>query len=125
MLNNILLVAVGGAFGAVARYLFSVSPLKALSSTFPLPTFSVNIIGSFLIGLGMILVTNRFESNEGLKLALFYGFLGSFTTFSAFQYEIYELMRDGNHLNAMFYALASLVVGMLGLFAGIYVAKAI
>jgi CrcB protein len=125
MFNGILLVAIGGAFGAVARYAVSMSPLKTLSTQFPFPTFSVNIIGSFFIGLGMIFFTDRTEVDEALKLALFSGFLGSFTTFSAFQFEIYELIRDGNYVNAFLYASASLVVGLIGLFLGMIVGKAL
>jgi CrcB protein len=125
MFNSILLVAIGGAFGAVARYAVSISPLKTLSAQFPIPTFSVNMLGSFFIGLGMIYFTNRVEDNEALKLALFSGFLGSFTTFSAFQFEIYELIRDGNYVNAFLYASASLVVGLIGLFLGMLLGKAL
>jgi fluoride exporter len=125
MLNNIILVAIGGAFGAVARYVVLISPLKSLSNHFPFPTFSVNIIGSFFIGLGMIYFTDRTEANEALRLALFSGFLGSFTTFSAFQFEIYELIRDGSHMSAFVYASASLVIGLIGLFLGVILGKAI
>lgn len=123
MILNLTLVAVGGALGAVARYLISISPMKSASGSFPLPTFSVNVVGSFLIGMGMIYLANRAGENEGLKLTLFSGFLGSFTTFSAFQFEIYELIRDGNYLNAIIYAFASLLLGFVGLLLGMLVGR--
>jgi len=125
MLIDIVLVAIGGALGAVARYMFSISPLKTITNHFPFPTFSVNIIGSFLIGLGMIYFTNRAGDNEAMKLALFAGFLGSFTTFSAFQFEIYELIKDGNHMTALLYAFGSVAVGLIGLFLGTIAGRAI
>lgn len=123
MISNLILVAVGGALGAVARYLISISPMKSASDTFPLPTFSVNVVGSFLIGTGMIYLARRTGDNEALKLALLSGFLGSFTTFSAFQFEIYELIKDGNHLNAIIYTFASLLLGFIGLLLGMLVGR--
>ena len=125
MLNNILSVAIGGAFGAVARYLFSISPIRNMFGQFPMSTFSVNILGSFLLGIGMIYFTEKSGDNETLKLLLFSGFLGSFTTFSTFQFEIYELLRDGSHFTAFGYAAASLAVGLIGVFLGVLVGKAI
>jgi len=125
MLNNILAVAIGGALGAVTRYLLSVSPLRLIMGKFPLSTFTTNIIGSFLIGVGMIYLANRAEDNETLKLLLFSGFLGSFTTFSTFQFEIFELMRDGSHVTAFVYVAASLAFGLIGVFLGAFVGKMI
>jgi CrcB protein len=125
MLNNILAVAIGGAFGAVARYLVSISPLRSALGEFPLSTFSINIVGSFLIGVGMFYFANRVEDNETLKLLLFSGFLGSFTTFSTFQFEIYELMRDGSSGTAFLYVALSLAIGLIGVFLGALVGKII
>jgi len=125
MLNNILAVAIGGAFGAVARYLVSVSPLRSALGEFPLSTFSINIVGSFLIGVGMFYFANRVEDNETLRLLLFSGFLGSFTTFSTFQFEIFELLRDGSHVTAFVYVAGSLAVGLIGVFLGAFVGRMI
>jgi len=65
---KIFSVAIGGAFGAVARYLINVSPLAGVFAKFPLPTFLINIIGSFLIGFLMIVFADKFVVNDNLRM---------------------------------------------------------
>lgn len=115
---RIISVAVGGAFGAVARYLINISPLAGALGKFPLPTFVINITGSFLIGLLMISLADRFEANESLRMILIVGFLGAFTTFSAFEMEIYELVRSRELITAFLYLFLSTFIGFLGVVAG-------
>lgn len=90
---KILSIAVGGALGAIARYLINVSPLVALSGKFPLPTFFINVGGSFPIGFLLVLLTEKFAAPENLRLAVIIGFLGAFTTFSTFEMELFDLSR--------------------------------
>ena len=122
-LTKILSIAVGGAFGAVARYLINVSPLKNLFQPFPFPTFFINIIGSFLIGFLLILLTDKFNVNENLRLAVLVGFLGAFTTFSTFELEIWSLIKDNQFLTAFLYLFLSVVVGFVGVALGVWLAK--
>ena len=122
-LAKILSVAVGGAFGAVARYLINVSPLKNLFQPFPFPTFFINITGSFLIGFLLILLTDKLDVNENLRLALIVGFLGAFTTFSTFEMEIWELLKENQFLTAFLYLFLSVLVGFTGVALGIWLAK--
>ncbi|MFZ1701423.1 MAG: fluoride efflux transporter CrcB [Pyrinomonadaceae bacterium] len=116
---KILSIAVGGAFGSVARYLINVSPLSRLVDKFPLPTFVVNIAGSFLIGFMLIVFTDRVEMSDNFKAAVMIGFIGAFTTFSTFELEIFELARERQILIAFGYLILSLVVGFAGLLAGV------
>ena len=88
---RIFSVAIGGAFGAVARHLVNLSPLAGLAGKFPLPTLVINVAGSFLIGLCLIVLTDKWEVSENVRMALVVGFLGAFTTFSTFEVEIYGL----------------------------------
>lgn len=118
-LTKILSIAAGGAAGAVARYLVNLSPLANLFQKFPLPTFFINVTGSFLIGLLFILLNDRLEVSEELRLALIVGFLGAFTTFSTFEIELYGLVRDGSFLAAFAYLFLSVVAGFIGVSAGI------
>ena len=120
---KLLFIAGGGALGAVARYLLNISPLKDLPGEFPYPTFLINIVGSFLIGVCFILFTDRIEISDNLRLAIMVGFLGAFTTFSTFELEIWALLRDGRYLASFLYVFLSLGLGFLGLIGGIAAAR--
>lgn len=122
-LTRILSVAVGGAFGAVARYLINVSPLANWFEKFPFPTFFINITGSFLIGFLLILFTDKFDVGENLRFAVIVGFLGAFTTFSTFEMEIFGLIREKYFLTAFLYLFLSVLVGFIGVLAGVWLAK--
>lgn len=124
-LTKIFAVAVGGAAGAVARYLVNISPLASVFAKFPLPTLFINVSGSFLIGLLFILLNNRFEVSDNLRAAVIVGFLGAFTTFSTFEMEIYGLMRDRAYLLAFTYLFLSVFAGFIGVLAGISVGRRI
>ncbi len=121
--TKILAVALGGAFGATARYLISISPLHDFFEKFPFHTFIVNITGSFLIGIFFILFTEKFTVGETLKLFILVGFLGAFTTFSTFELEIWQLMKDKAYINALLYILLSVLIGFIGIISGIWIAK--
>lgn len=121
--TKILAVAVGGSFGAVARYLINVSPLNAVFDKFPLPTFLINVTGSFLIGLLLILLTDKIEVSDNFRMAVIVGFLGAFTTFSTFEMEIYGLIRERYFMTAFGYLLLSVIVGFGGLVAGVSLAR--
>lgn len=121
--TKLIFIGAGGAFGAVARYLINISPLKDLSGGFPYPTFAINVIGSFLIGFCFIALTDRFEVGDNLRFAIMVGFLGAFTTFSTFELEIWGLFRDGRNLAVFAYIFLSLLLGFLGLIMGMSIAK--
>ena len=120
---KILSVAVGGAVGAVARYLINVSPLAGLTGKFPLPTFVINVAGSFLIGFLLILLTDKFAAYENLRLAIIIGFLGAFTTFSTFEMEIFDLTREREFVLSLAYLFLSVLLGFVGVLCGVWLAK--
>lgn len=121
--SKILSVAVGGAVGAVVRYLINISPLSQLFAKFPFPTFFINVTGSFLIGFLLILLTDRFQVNENLRMTVIVGFLGAYTTFSTFEMEIFGLIREKEFAMAFVYFLASVSVGFVGVSLGVWLAK--
>ncbi len=123
--TKVFSVAVGGALGAVARYLINVSPLATVFHNFPLPTFVINITGSFLIGFLLILLTDRFEVSDAIRMAVIVGFLGAFTTFSTFEMEIYGLSSEREYAIALLYLLLSVVAGFVAVFAGARLARVI
>lgn len=120
---KILSVAIGGAFGATARYLINISPLNDLFEKFPFHTFFVNVLGSFLIGFFLILFTDKWTVSENFRLAVMVGLLGAFTTFSTYELEIWQLIKESQYITAFAYLFLSVLVGFLGLLAGISLAK--
>lgn len=120
---KIFSIAVGGAFGAVARYLINISPMARLFGKFPFPTFFINITGSFLIGFLLILLTDKVEVSDNLRLAIIVGFLGAFTTFSTFEMEIYGLTQERQFAMALLYLVLSVVVGFIGVLAGVWLGR--
>jgi CrcB protein len=119
-----LLVASGGALGAVARFVVARSVGAIVDTRFPLGTFVINVSGSFLLGIIGTLVANRTVQNgDAVRLALGVGFLGAFTTFSTFEFETHALFDDGSWLTAIANIVVSLFVGLLAVRAGIVLAK--
>ncbi len=119
---KILSIGAGGAAGAVARYLVNISPLSRVFEKFPLPTFFINISGSFLIGFLLIVLTDKMNVGENFRMAALVGFLGAFTTFSTFELELYGLVKDGAYLIAFGYFFLSVITGFIGVVAGITLA---
>lgn len=122
-LTKVLAVGVGGAFGAVARYLLNISPISNLFQSFPFATFFINVSGSFLIGFLLILFTEKFAVNENLRLAVIVGFLGAYTTFSTLEFETFALLRDKQIVTSIIYVSTSFALGLIGVFAGVWLAR--
>ena len=114
MVQNILLVALGGAVGSVCRYLLSMLN----GTSYPWGTFTVNILGSLLIGL-LVGLVNKGSLSPEMKLLFVTGFCGGFTTFSTFVNESFGMMKAGDVLLSALYIGASVVVGVLAVWAGL------
>ncbi len=122
---NMLIIGIGGFIGAVSRYWIALWIGQRWGRSFPLGTFIINITGSFLIGLLMTLMAERFTENPQWRLLLVVGFLGAYTTFSTFEYETGALMKDGEWLFAGLNVVLSVVVGFIALKIGEIIAKSI
>ena len=114
---TITVVALGGAIGAVSRYLVGGWVQGALGSAYPWGTWAVNVVGSLLLGFAMVWLTQAMAAQE-LRQFVVMGFLGSFTTFSTFSFETVEMLRDGLWVRAGIYSVGSVVLGVTAVALG-------
>jgi CrcB protein len=121
---KLLYLMLGGAIGTVLRYWISGLPHKIYDGSFPWGTLVVNLVGSFLIGLFWGLL-GRENISSNVRVFLFIGLFGSFTTFSTFAFESLNLIRDGNIKFAIINMLASNILGVLLVFAGFMISRMI
>jgi len=119
---TLLLIALGAAVGAPARYLVDRAVQARHDSVFPWGTFTVNVLGSFLLGL---LVAGAGSVSPALTALLGTGLCGALTTYSTFSYETLRLYASGNRSLAVLNVLASLAGGLGAAFAGYAVATAL
>ena len=116
-----LYIFVGGAVGALLRYLFS---FMNVNSTFPTGTFIANILGAFLMGFLGTLTIEYYKNNPLLKKGITTGLLGAMTTFSTFQFELIHLFEQQAYLSLTFYALSSYVLGIFLCYIGVRLGEA-
>ena len=114
--------ALGGAIGAVSRYLLGAWIAALASPDFPLGTFVINVSGSFLIGIVLGLTALGTLSTE-VRLFLAVGVLRGYTTFSTFPYETLELLADGNMMAFLLNALGQLGMGLGAVYLGLIVSR--
>lgn len=121
---TLTVVALGGAFGAVSRYLVGAWIQGALGSAYPWGTWTVNVVGSLLLGFAMVWLTQAMAAQE-LRQFVVMGFLGSFTTFSTFSFETVEMLREGLWLRAGIYSVGSVLLGVTAVALGALAAGAL
>jgi CrcB protein len=120
---KLILVAVGGAAGALARYWVGIAFHAALGPRLPWGTFVVNITGSFVVGFVMTVLGGQLSPSPNWRLLMVTGFLGAYTTFSALEYETLALIENQRGTTALFYVILSLVVGLLAVWLGCLAAQ--
>ncbi|WP_206812163.1 fluoride efflux transporter CrcB [Paradesulfitobacterium ferrireducens] len=124
-MQNILAIALGGAMGALARYGLGAWISSRWNQSFPLHTFLINISGAFLLGFLNILFIERLTVSPFIRLGIGVGFLGAYTTFSTFGYEVITLIQSGSMLTAVLYTAGSILVGFTGAALGVGLARII
>ena len=121
-MDKYLVVLAGAGLGGLARYVAGTWIMAKYGGRFPLGTFVINITGAFLIGVLMTLLTQKFHPHPNWRLFLVVGILGGYTTFSSFEYETYQALRDGERWLGLLYVAGSVVLGYLGVWLGTLVA---
>lgn len=125
-MNGFLAVAAGGALGAAMRHGVGLMAVRHLPSGWPHGTFTVNILGSFLMGFLISWLAFRGQGGpQELRLFLATGLLGGFTTFSAFSLEVANYVRAGDMARAALYAGLSVALGLAALFIGLWLSRKI
>ncbi|NOQ88078.1 MAG: fluoride efflux transporter CrcB [Gammaproteobacteria bacterium] len=125
MLKTLMFIAVGGAFGAMMRFLSQATVHELFGKAFPYGTLFVNVTGSFLMGLLSIFLVEKFNLSSEWHLAILVGVLGSFTTFSTFSIETLVLFEQGDFLKAMTNISLSIILCVSAVWVGAYFAKQI
>src|SRR5438128_2664139 len=119
-----LAVGSAGALGAVSRLAVARLCALAFGTAFPAGTFIINITGSLFLGWFATYMGQRTGASETLRLAVAVGFVGAYTTFSTYMYESNTLLEGGKPLTAWVNLLGSLLVGLIAVRVGIWLAKA-
>ena len=122
-MNVILLVAVGGAVGSVARYLMASGIQSSTGWNFPIGTVLVNILGCFLIGILYVLLVARPDPRHDLRALLMVGVMGGFTTFSSFSLETVTMAMNGNYTGASLNVVISVAACLGGTILGVALAR--
>jgi CrcB protein len=124
-LRRYLLIAMGGAFGAIARYLVGVFAAEHFRSRFSVGTFSINISACFMLGFILEYLTRHTDMNPAWRYAFAIGFLGAYSTFSSFEWEAWSDFTNGAYWMGLLYVGASLIIGLLAVGAGSATARSV
>ena len=122
---NILAIAAGGAVGSVSRHFVGAAALRLFGSGFPVGTMTVNVLGSFTMGILAALFAFRWSGSDTMRLFLTTGFLGGFTTFSAFSLDVAVLWERGEVALTIAYALGSVILSIVALFGGLALVRSL
>ena len=121
-MERYLVVLAGAGLGGLARFVVGTSIMSKWGGRFPMGTLVVNVTGSFLIGVLMILLTERLQPHPNWRLFLVVGVLGGYTTFSSFEYETYQAIRGGAPWIGLVNVAASVIFGYLAVCLGAWTA---
>jgi CrcB protein len=122
-MQKLLYIGLAGLLGTLGRYFLTSYATRRYGEAFPYGTLLVNVVGCFLAGLLFHVMQERFDAGETWRAVVLVGFLGGFTTFSAYGLQTFTLLRDGEVALAFVNVVASNVVGLLMVWAGYSLAK--
>lgn len=125
MISAIIQVAIGGAVGSVCRYLTGQVAERLLGTGLPYGTLAANLIGSMLMGIAFVFLSDNLGEAGKYSPLLMTGFLGGYTTFSAYSLEAWQLFDSGRPIAALGYAGGSAALAIASLAVGIALAKAL
>lgn len=124
-MGMVLAIFVGGGAGSVLRHFSILGASRLFGEAFPYGTLFVNVLGSFLIGLLVEGFALKFQLPAEMRALLVTGFLGGFTTFSAFSFDFFRLVETGHAVSAAVYAAVSVFLSILAVFAGVFLLRGV
>ncbi len=122
-MREFLIIALGAAAGANARYWLTNWFVQRYGPDFPWGTLFINVSGSLVIGVILTVLGQRLVADPTYRLLLVTGFLGAYTTFSTFTYETVGLVQRGEYLAALLNVLTSVTIGLIAAFGGILLGR--
>jgi CrcB protein len=124
-LGKYLFIALGGALGSVARYLVGTSVSNRLGIRFPFGTLVINLTACVIIGLSLEILNRHSNVNPALRYLIPIGFIGAYSTFSTFEWELFSNLNSGAFWIAILYVTTSLVFGLIAVVLGAALGKAL
>ena len=118
-----LAVALGGALGSMARYALSTWVFQVSSHKFPYATLTVNVLGSFVMGILFVVIVERAALPQEMRSLLMIGFIGAFTTFSTFSLDALGLWQNGHLFMALVYTLATVILCLVAISSAIWLTR--
>ena len=122
---TLVLVGLGGFFGAIARYLVDGWVAERAGATFPWGTLVVNLSGAFVLGLLFALTVERGVLPPAIRAPVLIGFIGAYTTFSTLALESWRLIEDGSYALGLVNLVGSIVLGIVAVAAGLVIGRAL
>ena len=122
-MQKYVLIAIGGALGSIARYWVGSTVSGRLGSKFPYGTFIINLTACVIIGFVLTHLGRRVEGDASWRFLLPVGFIGAYSTFSTYEWETLSTLRSGAFLLAALYAVGSLLLGLVAVWAGSLLAE--
>ncbi len=117
-MQKYLLIAFGGALGSIARYWVGTTIAGRMGTKFPYGTFVINITACMIIGFSLTVLSKRADMNPAWRFLIPVGFIGAYSTFSTYEWETFSTIRTGAFLLAALYAVSSLILGLVAVWAG-------
>jgi CrcB protein len=125
LLQKYLLIAAGGALGSIARYFLGSTVSDRMGTRFPFGTLIVNLTACIIIGFSATYLARRVDLNPAWRYLIPVGFIGAFSTFSAYEWETFATLRTGAFIQGAIYAFGSLILGLVAVWFGSRLAGAV
>jgi CrcB protein len=124
-LQKYLMIAVGGALGSIARYWVGSTIAGRMGIKFPYGTLIVNLTACLIIGFSLTYLGKRADINPAWRFLIPVGFIGAYSTFSTYEWETLSTLRSGAFFLAALYAIGSLILGLVAVWGGSWLAEAL